>query len=78
MDGAAMPLRANDTLVGFLDLPARQGLCLISDFSSVLPGGHKISKSSLWGAISEDKPCLQYSSFVYIYVLFFFNIFLHI
>lgn len=68
---AAVPLQPNDALVGFLDLPKRQGPCLISDFSQSLPCRHKIVKSSLWGATSEDKPCLLYivlCIYVHIYI----------
>lgn len=63
MSDAVIALWSNDTFVGFPDLPARQSPYLISDFSQVPPGRHKTSKSHLWGATAELKPCFQCNRF---------------
>lgn len=54
MSDAEIALWSNHTLIGFLDLPSRQGPCLISDLSQV-PPETKMSKRHLW--MAKLKPC---------------------
>lgn len=58
MSDAEITLWSNHTLVGCLDLPSRQGPCLILDLSQVPPGRDKKSKSHLWSAMAKLEPCI--------------------
>lgn len=67
MSDAEVALGFNHTLVGFLDLPSRQGPC--SDLNQVPPGRDKMSKSKSkswswsWSAMPELKPHFRYCRF---------------
>lgn len=81
MSDAEVALGFNHTLVGFLDLPSRQGPC--SDLNQVPPGRDKMSKSKSkswswsWSAMPELKPHFRYCRFcLWRFFLWFVGIFL--